>query len=90
MSLTIDITPSPRVLRMLGEIDFKAWQCLCEIVDNSIDAFSFDLDDSSIEKQPTITIKLPSTSASNVKSTDVLEVKDNGKDSEWFNHISRY
>ena len=79
MSSNIDITPSPRVLRMLGEIDFKAWQCLCEIVDNSIDSFTSDFGSSTAAKQPTITIKLPSTSASNLKATDVLEIKDNGK-----------
>ena len=36
---TIDITPSPRVLRMLGQIDFQVWQCLAELIDNSVDAF---------------------------------------------------
>ena len=36
---TVDITPSPRVLRMLGQIDFAPWQCLAELIDNSIDAF---------------------------------------------------
>ena len=35
----LDITPSKRVLRMLGQIDFKAWQCLAELIDNSVDAF---------------------------------------------------
>lgn len=35
----LDITPSPRVLRMLGQIDFAPWQCLAELIDNSIDAF---------------------------------------------------
>ena len=32
-----DITPSPRVLRMLGQIEFKPWQCLAELIDNSIE-----------------------------------------------------
>ena len=31
---TLDITPSPRVLRMLGEIPFQTWQCIAELVDN--------------------------------------------------------
>ena len=34
-----DLTPSPRVLRMLGQVDFKPWQCLAELADNSVDAF---------------------------------------------------
>lgn len=31
------ITPSPRILKMLGQIEFHEWQCLAELVDNSID-----------------------------------------------------
>jgi len=34
----IDLTPNPRVLRMLGQIEFDNWQCLAELIDNSIDA----------------------------------------------------
>jgi Histidine kinase-, DNA gyrase B-, and HSP90-like ATPase len=34
-----NLTPSPRVLRMLGRIDFKPWQCIAELVDNAVDAF---------------------------------------------------
>lgn len=71
----IDITPSPRVLRMLGEIDFKAWQCLAEIIDNSIDSF-YDLE---IPETKTIEINLPhNIDAKNA----VLTVKDNGKGME--------
>lgn len=35
----VDITPTPRILRVLGEIPFSTWQCLAELIDNSIDAF---------------------------------------------------
>ncbi|MGK8505266.1 ATP-binding protein [Nocardia asiatica] len=34
------ITPSARVLRMLGEIEFDEWQCIAELVDNSFDDFT--------------------------------------------------
>ncbi|MGW4367677.1 ATP-binding protein [Nocardia takedensis] len=34
------ITPSARVLRMLGEIEFDEWQCIAELVDNSLDDFT--------------------------------------------------
>jgi hypothetical protein len=34
----VDLVPSPRVLRMLGNIEFENWQCLAELIDNSIDA----------------------------------------------------
>lgn len=36
----MDITPSPRILRMLGEIEFDEWQCIAELVDNSFDDFT--------------------------------------------------
>jgi hypothetical protein len=35
----MDITPSPRLLQMLGEIEFEEWQCIAELVDNSFDNF---------------------------------------------------
>ncbi|MEV6571803.1 ATP-binding protein [Streptomyces sp. NPDC051577] len=34
------ITPSARVLRMLGEIEFDEWQCVGELVDNAFDDFA--------------------------------------------------
>ncbi|WP_424212000.1 ATP-binding protein [Streptomyces sp. BI20] len=34
------ITPSARVLRMLGEIEFDEWQCVAELIDNSFDDFA--------------------------------------------------
>lgn len=40
MLQTVDITPSPRILRTLGEIPFQPWQCIAELVDNSVDAFA--------------------------------------------------
>jgi hypothetical protein len=36
----VKITPSARVLRMLGEIDFSEWQCIAELIDNSLDDFA--------------------------------------------------
>ena len=38
-SQTVDITPAPRILRILGEIPFQPWQCIAELIDNSIDSF---------------------------------------------------
>lgn len=75
----IDITPSPRVLRMLGEIDFKAWQCLCELVDNSIDSFNDVVYPDNQSPSKTISIRLPGNSKSQLKPTDFLEVEDNGR-----------
>ncbi len=36
----VDITPTPRILRILGDIPFAAWQCLSELMDNSLDTFT--------------------------------------------------
>lgn len=41
----MDITPSPRILRMLGEIEFDEWQCVAELVDNAFDDFSEIVED---------------------------------------------
>lgn len=35
---TVDITPAPGILRTLGEIPLDWWQCLAELIDNSLDA----------------------------------------------------
>lgn len=40
MPQIVDITPSPRILRTLGEIPFQPWQCIAELIDNSVDAFA--------------------------------------------------
>lgn len=36
----VDITPTPKILRTLGDIPFAVWQCLAELTDNSLDAFA--------------------------------------------------
>jgi len=36
----MDVTPSPRILRMLGEIEFAEWQCIAELIDNALDDFT--------------------------------------------------
>lgn len=78
MSDTIDITPSPRVLRMLGQIDFAPWQCLAELIDNSIDAF---LEGRAGRKPPTLSpridIEVPSSADLDRGSGEIL-VDDNG------------
>jgi hypothetical protein len=74
----INIAPGPRILRMLGQIDFKAWQCICEIIDNSIDSFSGVEGPNDSSRQHSIKVRLPSTTANSLKTGDVLEVEDNG------------
>lgn len=33
-----DLTPAPQLLQILGDLKFKGWQCVAELIDNSIDA----------------------------------------------------
>lgn len=73
---TVDITPSPRVLRMLGQIDFAPWQCLAELIDNSIDAFIDQSASGAASASPRISVQLP-TDAEMKAGTGVISVKDN-------------
>ncbi|MFD6076041.1 ATP-binding protein [Streptomyces hydrogenans] len=69
------ITPSARVLSMLGEIDFDEWQCVAELVDNSFDNF-LDILRSGMEWPAdgfTVVVTLPSS------PRGVLEVRDTGQ-----------
>lgn len=74
MSLnTLDITPTPRILRTLGEIPFQTWQCIAELVDNSIDAFLSNMVLEDRERRITVTWSSDSVGAAN----RTLEVSDN-------------
>ena len=55
---TVDITPSPRILRMLGEIAFEPRKCIGELIDNSIDGFLNQHPDPTDER-PEIAIQVP-------------------------------
>ena len=72
---TLDITPTPRILRTLGEIPFATWQCLAELIDNSIDAFLADESTSSDECERKIIVTWTSESAAADKRE--IEVRDN-------------
>jgi hypothetical protein len=74
---TIDLTPSPRVLKMLGQVDFKPWQCLAELIDNSVDAFLSAGGNDTGVLFPQVTIELPDNSAINHGSAEI-RVTDNG------------
>lgn len=77
MASNFDITPSPRVLRMLGEIDFKPWQCFAELIDNAIDSFKTAiLEDKKILK-PVVEITFPTKDEFLTKSGRIL-IRDNG------------
>ena len=72
---TLDITPTPRILRTLGEIPFQTWQCVAELIDSSIDAFLSDKTAIPEEDERKIVV----TWASDSVATDdrAIEVTDN-------------
>lgn len=70
----IDVTPDPRILSVLGDIEFSPWQCLAELCDNAFDDF-LTAGHASGEK-PSVRINLPSKT-SDLKSAEVW-VEDNG------------
>jgi hypothetical protein len=72
---TLDITPTPRILRTLGEIPFSTWQCIAELIDNSIDAFLSDEVTSTDDVERKIIVKWTSESAAANERT--IEVVDN-------------
>lgn len=75
MNNTLDITPSPRILRTLGEIPFQAWQCIAELIDNSIDAFMSEkaMGSDEVEKKIIVTWSSDSLSADD----RTIEISDN-------------
>ena len=74
---TLDITPNPRILRSLGEIPFQIWQCIAELIDNSIDAFLSDKSRPYDDAERKIIVNWTSDSAAASKRT--IEVVDNAR-----------
>lgn len=75
---TVDITPSPRILKVIAEIDFRPLQCIAELVDNSFDEF-LHIKRSRIEwAEPfEVSINLPGQKTPAEEATVV--VRDNGR-----------
>jgi len=74
MSIEINITPGVSLLRHLGNTEIKGWQCVAELIDNSIDG----LVENKHEKDKIIDVYIPSTNE--VKTGSVpLKIEDNGK-----------
>ncbi|AFT69530.1 hypothetical protein B5T_01247 [Alloalcanivorax dieselolei B5] len=69
-----DLTPDPRVLQILGEINLDQWKCLAELIDNSIDAFINARRDSADVEAPSVVISLPTQNKDDASVT----VRDNG------------
>ena len=72
---TVDITPTPRILRILGDIPFEIWQCFAELMDNSLDAFTDASKHGTQIKGPRIDV---CWSNSSVAATErEIEIRDN-------------
>jgi len=73
----VDVTPKPRILRTLGDIPFQTWQCLAELIDNSVDAFLASEADAEEGKEQKIVVNWSNDS---VGATDrTIEVSDNAR-----------
>ncbi len=72
---TIDVTPHPRLLSVLGDIEFAPWQCLAELIDNAFDDFLAH--EPSDGTTPTVSITLPPKSAD--RRDAQVWVADNGR-----------
>jgi predicted nucleic acid-binding Zn ribbon protein len=69
-----DITPDPRVLQMLGEIDLAQWRCIAELVDNSVDGFLNAERAGEPIENPEVVISVPRADTPAARIT----VRDNG------------
>jgi len=75
IATNINLTPNPRILQMLGQIDFDNWQCIAELVDNSIDALLKDYRETS-EYHGEIRVEIPTFSQ--FQEGKPITVWDNG------------
>jgi len=66
-----DLTPNPRILPMLGEINLAPWKCVAELVDNSVDAFLHEVDRDSVR---TVWVTLPMVDEESAR----VQVRDDG------------
>lgn len=73
---SLPIVPSPRILQMLGHVNFEGWQCLAELIDNSIDAFLRDSQQDNVHPTPTVEIQLPGYNELSA-GTATVSVRDN-------------
>ncbi|WP_329560100.1 ATP-binding protein [Streptomyces uncialis] len=70
----INVTPHPRILGVLGDIEFSHWQCLAELIDNSFDEFQAA---AGTVDRPSVAVSLPP--ANSQRATAEIKVQDNGR-----------
>jgi len=74
MANDFDLTPDPRVLQILGEINLDQWKCLAELIDNSVDAFINARRGGERIESPSVSISLPTQDRADAAVT----IRDNG------------
>ncbi|WTW98259.1 ATP-binding protein [Streptomycetaceae bacterium NBC_01309] len=70
----INVMPHPRILGVLGDIEFSHWQCLAELTDNAFDEFQAA---GGTADRPSVSISLPA--ANSQRATAEITVRDNGR-----------
>lgn len=75
---SVDITPTPKILKVLGNIEFDPWQCIAELVDNSFDEF-LDIKRSGVPwTEPFLAeVSLPATTSPS--NEQLVAAQDNGR-----------
>jgi hypothetical protein len=74
----VDITPTPRILKLLGDIEFEPWQCIAELIDNGFDEFLRIKRLKQAWNEPfEVAVSLPSQNANDDQA--MIVVRDNGR-----------
>jgi len=72
---SIDVPPHPRLLSVLGDIEFQPWQCIAELIDNAFDEF-LRHPERHADNEPTVWVSLPARNSS-PRDAEVW-IEDNG------------
>lgn len=72
----LNLTPSPRLLEVLGDIPYQPWQCLAELIDNAFDDFIAD-ETRHPSESPMVRVTLPK--ANTPEGDEIVCVADTGR-----------
>ena len=72
----LDLTPSPRLLEILGEIPYQPWQCVAELIDNAFDDFMAETNRDPSDT-PIVRVTLPKQNTAD--GDEIVCVADNGR-----------